>query len=395
MELETFELERQQSLFEHHVDYNLSESGVEPLSLRELAGLGLDLDAFCSVPIEYVQTNGTPELRSQLAGRYDDASPDQLLVTNGTSEANYLAVQVLVRPGDEVVALVPNYLQVAGAARGLGAAVRDVPLVPGADAATWTLDWDAFEAALSPLTRLIYLSQPNNPTGHVFSSAELDRIAAAADRVGAWVLCDEVYRGAVHDLPPGEEAPGCWGRGERIVVTSGLSKSYGLPGARLGWMIGPLDVIARSWARRDYTTIAPGALSDALARFAIRPEVEARLHDRARGMMRVNRGQLCSWIKQQCGVFVYREPRAGAYAFLPYRRDGRPADCVAFVEQLRRKQSVLLVAGRWAGMPGYLRFGLGAEPSVFAAGLARIGEELRSPRDKPTGGVAVAGGAER
>ena len=331
--METFELERQQSLWEHRVDVNLSESGVEPLSLDGLAEMGLDLDWLRTVPLEYIQSNGTPELRSQIAGQYADASTEHLLVTNGSSEANYLTVQVLIEPGDEVVAIVPNYLQVALAARGAGAVVRDVSLLPCEDESSWSLDWETFEAAVCERTKLIYLSHPNNPTGHVFTPSELDRIAAAAERVGAWVLSDEVYRGAVHDLAPGEEAPGMWGRGERVIAVSGLSKAYGLPGARLGWMVGPPEFVERCWARRDYTTIAPGAL-------------------------------------------VYREPRAGAYAFVPFRENGRLADCAAFAERLRRNRSVLLVAGRWAGMPGYLRFGLGPPPVTFAEGLRRVGLEI-------------------
>ena len=376
MEMETFELERQQSLWEHRVEINLSESGVEPLTLDGLAALGLDLDRLHRVPLEYIQSNGTPELRSQLAGHYEGATTGHVLVTTGSSEANYVAVQVLVEPGDEVVAIVPNYLQVGLLARGLGAVVRDVPLLPGADESTWTLDWEAFEAAVSDRTKLIYLSHPNNPTGHVFTPAELDRIAAAAEGVGAWVLSDEVYRGAVHDLGPGEEAPGMWGRGERVISVSSLSKAYGLPGARLGWMVGPLKFVERCWARRDFTTIAPAALSERIARFATEPANQERLFERARRMMRTNRETFRDWAGRQNGAFLYREPRAGAYAFAPFFESGRLADCAGFAERLRRNRSVLLVAGRWAGMPGYLRFGLGLEPGPFAEGLRRVGLEI-------------------
>ena len=375
--METFDLERQQSLWEHRVDVNLSESGVEPLTLNGLAALGFDLEGLHSVPLEYIQSNGTPELRTQLAGHYEGATIEHLLATTGSSEANYVAVQVLVEPGDEVVAIVPNYLQVGLAARGLGAVVHDIPLLPGADESTWSLDWEAFEAAVSERTKLVYLSHPNNPTGHVFTPSELDRIAAAAERVGAWVLSDEVYRGAVHDLRPGEEAPGMWGRGERVVAVSSLSKAYGLPGARLGWMVGPPDFIERCWSRRDFTTIAPAALSDAIARFATERTNQERLFERARRMMRGNRDIFRDWTGGQNGAIAHREPRAGAFAFAPFRQNGRLGDCAAFAERLRKNRSVLLVAGRWAGMPGYLRFGLGLQPEAFAEGLSRVELELR------------------
>ena len=163
---------------------------------------------------------------------YPGATADHIQVTNGGSEANYLATWKLVEPGDEVVMMVPNYMQTWGLARAFGATVSEWPLVN--DGSRWRVDTDALERLVSPRTRLIVICNPNNPTGARFDDADLDRIAAIASRHGTWILSDEIYRGAERD---GRETPTMWGRYERVIVTSGLSKAYGLPGLRIGWVV--------------------------------------------------------------------------------------------------------------------------------------------------------------
>src|SRR6188508_1957270 len=140
-------MERMQSTWENLVDYDMSESGVRPLTLRELVAMGFDLDAFLDQPLGYSQSNGTLELRQKLAAIYPGADVDQIEVTNGTSEANYLVALSQLRPGDE---------------RSLGATVRTFSLRQDSG---WEPDWDEFERAITPRTRLLYLSNPNNPTG--------------------------------------------------------------------------------------------------------------------------------------------------------------------------------------------------------------------------------------
>ncbi len=162
MAIERFEMERMQSTWENLVDYDMSESGVRPLTLRELVEMGFDLDGFLDQPLGYSQSNGTIELRERLAAIYPGADVEQIEVTNGTSEANYLIALSQLRPGDEVAMEVPNYMQMPGVARSLGATVRTFRLRQDTG---WEPEWDEFERAVTPKTRLLYLSNPNNPTG--------------------------------------------------------------------------------------------------------------------------------------------------------------------------------------------------------------------------------------
>src|ERR1700689_793944 len=173
MRIENFEMERMQSTWENVVEMDMSESGIRPVSLRELGAMGLDLDSILDMPLGYSQSNGTIPLRESLAAVYHGATPDHIEVTNGTSEANYLLALALIRPGDEVAFEVPNYMQYGGVPKSLGATVRRFTLQIERD---WEPDWDEFDRAVTDKTRLVYLSNPNNPSGSVLSHDAMQRI---------------------------------------------------------------------------------------------------------------------------------------------------------------------------------------------------------------------------
>jgi hypothetical protein len=266
MKLEQFEMERMQSTYENQVEFNLSESGVHPLQLGELVDDPRAREALMREALKYTQSNGTAPLRALIAAQYPGATIDHVQVTNGGAEANYITIWNLIEPGDDVVFMVPSYMQTWGLARGFGATVREWPLrmVRGADGiARWQMDTDALAGLVTARTKAIIICNPNNPTGARFDAADLDRIAEVASRHGTWIVADEIYRGAERD---GRETPTIWGRADRVVVTSGLSKAFGLPGLRIGWVVAPPSLVASLWSYHDYTTISPGALSDALAR---------------------------------------------------------------------------------------------------------------------------------
>ena len=239
--------------------------------------MGFDLDAFLDQPLGYSQSNGTLELRERLAAIYPGADVEQIEVTNGTSEANYLIALSQLRPGDDVAMEVPNYMQMPGVARSLGATVRTFSLRQDTG---WEPDWDEFERAVTSRTRLLYLSNPNNPTGSILSRAAMERIVSRCESTGTWILADEVYLGAEID---GERTPSFWGMSDRVIVTSGLSKAYGIPGVRIGWMVGPRSLVSECWSQHDYLTIGPNKLSDRLAscrRRTAEPRALLRAHAR-------------------------------------------------------------------------------------------------------------------
>lgn len=384
MEIEPFELERIQSLWEHEVEFNLSESGVHPFSLAELAGGDPGAIATClGLPLGYSQTNGTVALRERIAALYPGATPANLLVTNGTAEANFVAIWGLVEADDELALMLPNYMQIPGVARGFRARVRPFHLRAGA--ARWSVDLDELRRSVTARTRLIAVCNPNNPTGAVLSRGEMEAIVEVAAEAGAWLLADEVYQGAEREGP---RTPSFWLWREsydQILITCGLSKAYGLPGLRLGWVAGPAEVTARLWSYRDYTTIAPGALSDAVAQLALAPETRERILGRTRALLRANYPILSDWVTGHAGVFDLIEPQAGAIAFLKYQL---PLDSTELVERLRHEQSVLIAPGDHFGMAGYLRIGYGSPAEHLRRGLARVSDGLegigRGPRQIQT-----------
>ena len=368
MAIETFAMERMQSTWENLVDYDMSESGVRPLTLRELVEMGFDLDAFLDQPLGYSQSNGTLELRERIAALYPGASVEQIEVTNGTSEANYLIALSQLSPGDVVAMEVPNYMQMPGVARSLGATVRTFAL---RQASGWEPDWDEFERAVTPQTRLLYLSNPNNPTGSILSPASMQRIVERCERTGTWILADEVYLGAEIDGP---RTPSFWGMSDRVVVTSGLSKAYGIPGVRIGWIVGPRELVAECWSQHDYITIGPNKLSDRVARVAVENANRERCYARTGTILRHNLPIAREWIAGFDGRLTWREPQAGAIALVQFDSESPSLDVA---ERVRTNQSTLIVPGTHVGLEGYLRIWLGGREEFLREGLRRIGEELR------------------
>jgi aspartate/methionine/tyrosine aminotransferase len=368
MKLEQFAMERMQSTYENQVAFNLSESGVHPLRLGDLIDDADSREALLSETLRYSQSNGTIPLRERIAALYPGATPDHIQVTNGGSEANYITTWNLVEPGDDVVMMVPNYMQTWGLARAFGGTIREWPLVhpPSPAASAWHVDLDALERLVTPRTKLIIICNPNNPTGARFDEADLDRIAAAAARYGSWILSDEIYTGAELD---GRETASMWGRGDRVIVTNGLSKAYGLPGLRIGWIAGPTATVASLWSYHDYTTISPGALSDALARRALEPDRRARILARTRSILNENFPVIAQWLDAHGGLFSYTPPDAGAIVYVRYHHGINSTD---LVNRLREQKSVLIVPGDHFGMDGYLRIGFGEETRYLREGLERL-----------------------
>ena len=367
MHIDVFKMERMQSTWENVVDYNLSESGVHPLDLKELL-TPAELEELIKVPLGYTQTNGTMPLRERIAGLYPGIGAGQILTTAGSSEANFLLMWSLIEPGDETLFEVPNYMQMGGLMRAFGATVKTFRLH---ESLGWQPDLDEMRRLVTPKTKLIVLTNPNNPTGSVLSEESRRGIVDLAAGVGAWLLADEVYQGA--ELS-GVTTQSFWGAYDKVLVVNGLSKAYGLPGLRIGWIIGPEAVVQRTWPYHDYTTISPSALSDKLATFALEPARRERILARTRGILKANFPVLEAWLKGHGGLFSFRPPQAGAICFARY---AFPASSTELVERLIRDHSVLVVPGDHFETDGYLRFGYGDDQGYLLKGLARVDEMLK------------------
>jgi aspartate/methionine/tyrosine aminotransferase len=251
MRIETFEMERMQSLHWHEVEYDLSESGVQPLTLGELIGDRLEPHALLGTALGYPLSEGSAAARDRIAEWYPGCGRRNVTIVNGGSEANFLALWTLLEPEDRLAFMVPNYLQGLGLGRhfsrgtdAFGLAMRRRGGEP-----RWELDVDALERAVTERTKVLMVCNPNNPTGHVLTDQEMDAVVRAASRVGAWIVADEIYRGA--EVEVSESSDTFWGRYENVLVTSGLSKAFGMPGLRVGWIVAPEEIVRQVWIRHD------------------------------------------------------------------------------------------------------------------------------------------------
>ena len=367
MQIAPFELERWQSVWEHHVELNISESGVEPLSAADLLDDPAQRDRVLAVPLGYPQTNGSEELRGRIAELYPGASAANVLLTCGCSEANYIAVWSQVERGDEVIFMQPNYMQIGGLAESFGAAVKPLWL---RENLRWAPDIAELRRLLTPKTKLIAICNPSNPTGAVLSEKLMGEICAAASSVGAWILADEVYRGAEFS---GTMTPTFYGRYDRVLCTAGFSKSFGMPGLRTGWVVGPAEMAEKLWGYHDYTTIGPTMLTDRLAAIALEPARRARILERTRKILRENYPIVSDWAERHGNLLTHIPPAAGAIAWLGYKGKGTTAE---LAEAARLRKNLLIVPGEQLGMPGYLRIGFGGNAEKLRQALARLDELL-------------------
>jgi len=375
--LEPFKMERIQSEWENVVSYNLSESGVEPVKVMELISMLEGEEGIQSQVLErqlgYPQTNGTEELRGLISEMYQEAGIQNVIVTNGTSEANYIATWKLFDQKDEdkneLVLMLPNYMQIPGLAKAFGAKIR--PLNLRKEGTEWIPDLDALQNIVSKKTRAIAIVNPNNPTGAILDGAQQKVIAELAADFDVWILSDEVYQGAELEGPP---TPTMYDFYDKVLVISGLSKAYGLPGLRIGWIVSHSDEeITDLWKYKDYTSISHSNLSDLLARIALHPEVRTKLIERTRSILQTNWPVLNEWFQGHGDLFKPSSPKAGAIAFVQYHLG---INSTTLVERLIHEKSVLVVPGDHFGYDHHLRIGYGPETEYLIEGLALIHELL-------------------
>ena len=364
MDIEEFTLERIQSLYENTVELNLSDSGVHPMSLKDLLSDD-ELEEVQSLELGYGWTNGEVTLRETIAALYRDRGPDDVIVTNGSAEANFLMVMSLLDKGDEIVVLTPNYLQIFGWARALGV---DVKVVEHDGNNDWQPDLAALAAAVTPATKLITICHPNNPTGAVLNGQSMRQVVEIAARHGAYLHADEVYKGSELDGPEGESFLDLY---DNAIVTNGLSKAMALPGLRIGWLAGRADDIYTAWQRKDYTSITTSAISEYVAERVLKPKLRSKILQRSKTILNENLALLAGWIDANSDRVSLIPPKAGGMAFVRYHFD---ANSTELVHRLRTEKGVLLLPGDVYGMDGFFRVGIGSPRSHLEPGLERISD---------------------
>lgn len=372
---EPFLMERMMSKFEQAVDYNLSESGVHPMLLSELLEDNPNyIDELLATDLNYPYVNGNPELRENIAALYNGASADNVLVTVGAIEANYLTVRTLLSTGEEIVVMSPNYMQVWGVAKNHGLKVKTFSLL---EENGWAPDLAELEEKATSETKMIAVCNPNNPTGRAMTEDEMDSIVSIAERSGAWILADEVYSGAERETE--EQTPSFFGRYDKVVAMGSMSKAYGLPGLRVGWAVGPKKKLDDMWARHEYIALSATMLSNKLTALALSSEIRPRIIARARNYIRKGFPVLKEWMDSHENTFSLTPPDAAAIAFTRYKLD---INSTEFVDRLLKEKSVLIVPGDHFGMDNFVRISYGLPHDYLTSALDRIHELIMEIKKK-------------
>ena len=360
------------TLFQYLLDTTQAQpEAIVGLSLARSPVLGdflADLDPAQSLDWNGRSFLGLPELRAHViaqASLTGHCGPDDVLITAGAAEANYLVMRQLLQSGDHVVTETPGWPQIGVLAQAIGA---EVSLVARHEADNWRLSLDALKAAVTPRTRLIFLSNPNNPTGQLLSAADLRAIAEIADRGGAWLLVDEVYAGLEWSAPRSPSIAGIYPRG---ITTGSVSKALGLQGLRTGWMIcRNAELIRDAVILRENSSEIMNILGETIAEIALRPDRLAAGLAISRREGRANLDILDQFVGQTQGLSWVR-PEAGliGLARLP---DGIDSD--AFAKRLLADPyRTFLLPGSAYGQPHHIRLGVGGGTEVaLETGLSRL-----------------------
>jgi aspartate/methionine/tyrosine aminotransferase len=369
MSFTPFALEAWQSHYEEDVAYNLADSGIDAVPLRDLVPDPQDIAQLLDTPLHYPAVGGGHALRSQIANLYPGASEENVLVTVGAAEANTLAVHAIAEGGEHAIVLEPGYRQVYGTLRNLGHEVDAFHLRADRD---WRPDLDELAGKIRSDTRLVAIVNPNNPVGTILTDEELNAIVELCERNGAWLLVDEVYRGTEHGDT--QETPTAWGKYERMVCIGSLSKAYGLPGLRTGWMVAPNAEIEAAWRRHEYFTISTSIMSMHLAEKALSEPTRSELIARTRRFIAQGWSVMSEWLGQAPDLVSAHTPEATALAFVKYHVD-LPAEQVA--QALRTEGDVLVGAGSHFGIEHHLRITHGVVRAYLEEALRRTERVLR------------------
>ena len=371
MFIEPFKVEIWMNEWETRCTYNLAETCVASITIEELLALSGrdegDLSELLSMKLTYGDIEGSDRLRTAISKLYANTSIADITITHGTIAANMLVHKGLVERGDHVVSITPTYQQHYSIPRSIEAHVATLSL----EASDGFLpDLDRLRSMVRPETKLIAFTNPNNPTGALIERPMLEAIAEIADSVGAYLLCDEVYRGT-GQVGDGM-VPSIVDIYQKGISTAGMSKVFSLAGLRVGWVVAPRELTEKIMIHRDYDTISVGMINDHFAAMAL--ENADKVLARSQTITRENLAILDSWIKNEPRV-DWVKPRAGTTAMLKL---DIPISSREFCIDLLEKTGVMLTPGDAFDMEGYVRIGYANEREILEAGLSEMSAYLKT-----------------
>jgi aspartate/methionine/tyrosine aminotransferase len=362
--MKDFALEKWFGKYEFAVETDIGSSCIRPFGLAEfLKETGAQFPT--DVSLGYRDSKGSLSLRQTIASRYEGATEDNVLITIGASEANYLALRVLAQEVPSAVIQFPAYQQ-----------LYEVLLSAGVDVSRWQMSIqngyrpEAAEAGtMLGQGALLVITNPHNPTGALLEAEDLNCLHSAVAARDGWLYSDEVYSGlALAGQPRPVTA---WRDNGRTICIGSMSKSYGLAGSRIGWMVGPRHIVQQCWGLRDYVSICPPALSEWLAETAL--ERGAEIEARNRSIIDANLATVTEMLPLLGPKFEFVPPRAGVLAFPRINTEMTTWELCSL---LAEEDSVLLVPGEVFERPGHVRLGLGGDPEALRHGLKVLARRL-------------------
>lgn len=371
MDIKTFKVERWMNEYEDHCTYNLAETCIDSLTIRELLELcGQDvreyMEKLADTRLTYGHIFGSPELLEGIAGLYETAAPEHILPTHGAIGANHMAISTIISAGDNMLSVMPTYQQHYSIPESIGAEVRIIELNMDNG---FLPDMKQLKSLVDKNTKMINLNSPNNPSGSLIPPAQMKEIAEIAESVGAYVLCDEVYRGISED---GSYMPSIVDLYDKGISVCSMSKTFSMAGVRLGWITTRDEtLLERCKERRDYDTISCGVIDDQLAALALKNK--DKVLERNRRIVMKNRKILDEWVEATPEVY-YQKPVAGTTALVYYKKEIPSYElCVKLLES----KGVLFTPGECFEMEGAVRIGYAFDSKLLKQGLDLFTEFLR------------------
>lgn len=369
MRIDTFKIEEWMNLYCPSAKYDLTSTCIEPLSLRELLNICevTNTKDISDIPLSYGEIHGSQRLRKAVQALYTNQEFENITITHGAIGANELVYKSILNKGDEVITILPTYQQHYSIPKSLGNEVR---YIFHKEESKWQLNLREIENAITHKTKLICLTNPNNPTGAVLSDDTLERIIEIAKSKNIWILCDEAYRGLnLIGKPYSKSIADLYERG---ISVGSMSKTYSLPGLRVGWVCARKDLISEINKHREYNTISISALDDYFSAIAL--ENRNKIINRNFQIMQNGLKILEDWLNGE--IYVKANlPQGGTTALVRYKKD---IPSRTLCKNLQAKTGVAILPGETMDMEGFVRIGYCVNPEILKTGLKEFSKFLRT-----------------
>lgn len=369
MRIDTFKIEEWMNQYCPSAVYDLTSTCIEPLSIRELmtlAGIQRPLEIF-DTKLTYGDIHGSNRLKTAIKSLYTEQDLKNITVTHGAIGANQLVFESLLEKGDEVLSILPVYQQHYSIPKALGANVNVMFL---REENKWQPNLKELENKLTYKTKIIALNNPNNPTGAVIPDETLERIAELASKHNIWILSDEVYRGLnLAENPYSKSMADIYDKG---ISVGSMSKTYSLPGLRVGWICAREDLINEINKHREYNTISVSIIDDYYASIAL--ENRAAIEKRNFQIMREGLKVLHDWLNGEVYVKAHL-PQGGTTALLRYKKD---VPSKTLCRKLQENTGVAILPGETLEMENTVRIGYCMNPQTLKFGLKEFSKFLRT-----------------